>query len=217
MAGVGALVAEAAAGEHGLDRLALFDEPRAVLAVDRVLRGGGLGLEELAVIEIVGVLHVARGVELRDVQGLEALVVRDHLAVVLQREAHRAEHVLALALHQRDRVIGAAAEHRRHRNVKRGDGVELALQLLLPEALHAHGQLLGDLTLEIVDLAAEGALRLFGQPAEVFQQRRHQTLLAEKGDAQLLQLALALDPLQLVEKAGLEITDFFIHIDNLRQ
>ena len=96
-----AFVAEAATREDGTQRCT-------VLFHDGVLRGRGVGLQQLTVIEIVGVLHVAGGVMLRNVQCLKAVVIRYDLAVVFNRKAHGSENFFQLALHERDGVIGAA-------------------------------------------------------------------------------------------------------------
>ena len=159
VAGVGALVAEAPAGKHGLDGHAGFDEPGAVLAVNGVLGGGGLGLEQLAVIQIIGILHIPGGMEFGDIQGFKAFVVRHHFAVILHGKAHGAENGFQLALHQGDGMIGAPVHGGGHGNVEHRQRVDFLPQRFFPEGFQALGQLVGDLALEIVDLlCAEGAL-----------------------------------------------------------
>src|SRR5699024_4904467 len=86
VAGVGGLVAEAPAGEHR-------PQGGAVLAHNGVLGRGGVGLQQLAVVQVIGVLHVPGGVVLGDVHRLEALVVRDDFLVVLNGKAHGGENL----------------------------------------------------------------------------------------------------------------------------
>ena len=88
VAGVGRLVAEAASRENRLDRHAVLGEVLAVLSENRVLCRRGLRFEQLTVLEIVGVLHIARGVVLGNIYRLKALVVGYDLGVILYGEAH---------------------------------------------------------------------------------------------------------------------------------
>ena len=99
MAGVRGLVSKAPAGEDGPHR-------RAVLPQNKILRGGGMGLEELAVFQIVGVLHIPCGVVLGDVHRLETLVVGDDLLKVLYNKAHGGKDLLQLPLDYGYWVVG---------------------------------------------------------------------------------------------------------------
>ena len=211
VAGVGGLVAEAAAGEHSLDRHAVVHQIIAVLAVDGVLGGGSLRLEQLAVVQVVGILHVAGGVELGDVQGLEALVVRDDLGIVLQVEAHGAEHLLTLALHQGDGVIGAAIHIRRHRNVELRQGINFRLQLGGLHGLQLFRQCDGDLILQLVGFGADGLALLHGHVAHALEQLGHLALLAQVAHAQGFQGGHVSHLGELGFEACLQGCDLLVH------
>ena len=114
-----------------------------------------MGLQQLTVIEIVGVLHVAGGVMLRNVQCLKAVVIRYDLAVVFNRKAHGSENFFQLALHERDGVIGAAVGIHRQRDIILLCAVDKAVFLLLPDALHVCCDAFVDFALERIDGLAE--------------------------------------------------------------
>ena len=212
VAGVGGLVAEAAAGEHSLDRHAVVHQIIAVLAVDGVLGGGSLGLEQLAVVQVVGILHVAGGVELGDVQGLEALVVRDDLGIVLQVEAHGAEHLLTLALHQGDGVVGAALHIRGHRHVKLRQRVDLRLQLGSLHGLQLFRQGDGDCILQLVGFGADGLALLHGHVAHALEQLGHLALFAQVAHAQGFQRGHVGHLRKLGFEACLQGSDLLVHV-----
>ena len=88
MAGVGRLISEAASGEYGLDGNTLFSEGRTVFFQYCILRGRCLGFQELAVFQVIGVLHISCRVVLRDIYRLEAFIVGDHLRIILYSKAH---------------------------------------------------------------------------------------------------------------------------------
>ena len=106
MAGVDLLVPEAASGEDGAKRNTFF-EVGSVFAKNSILRRRGVGLEQLAVAQVICVLHVASGMMLRNVERLEAVVVVCDLGVVLNGEAHVEEYLVNLALNERYRAVRA--------------------------------------------------------------------------------------------------------------
>ena len=174
-------------------------------------RGVGAQQDVGVLLDEEGVLHVARGVELRNVQALEALVVRHDLGVILHREAHRLEHLLALALHQRDRVIRPAGHVRRHGNVKFGQGVDFALQFLCLERFQLFRQGDGDGGFQLVRLAPDGLFLLVGQAAHALERVGHFALAAEVIHAQGFQIHHVGDLLQLGIKAAFQGFDLLVH------
>lgn len=78
-----------------------------VFAKNSILRRRGVGLEQLAVAQVICVLHVASGMMLRNVERLEAVVVVCDLGVVLNGEAHVEEYLVNLALNERYRAVRA--------------------------------------------------------------------------------------------------------------
>ncbi len=211
MAGVGCLVAEAASGENRLNRHAVINQRVTVAAVNGVLRGRRLRLEQLPVVQIISILHVACRMEFGDVERLEALVVRHDLGVILDREAHRFEYLLALALHQRDGVIGAAGQIRRHGEVKLRQRIDFALKLLRLERLQLFRKRHGDGSLELVRLASDRLFHLIGHRSHALEGIGHLALAPEVADAERLKIDHAGNLLQLRIKAVFQRFDFFVH------
>ncbi len=153
------------------------------------LRGRGVGAEEqAAAFEVERVLHVARRVVGRHVEGLEVVVVVLHLGPVVDLVAHRHEDVLELLADHGQRVavphVGVPA---------RQGGVEAVLAQRVPAALlleargERHEPLL-DRRLRRVQLLARLPTLGVGQLAERLQEGRERPRLpAEESVAQRLE------------------------------
>ena len=187
VAGVDLLVSEAASGKDGAKRNTFF-KVGGVFAKNSVLRRRGVGLEQLAVAQVICVLHVARGMVLRNVERLEAVVVVCDLGVVLNGEAHVKEYLVNLALNERYRAVRA--------------GVRVAGERLVVD-LGAFNEALFFKSLELLETLLHGGLdELFyrvylltclfllivGQGAKLAHEICDVTLFAEELYPQLLKL-----------------------------
>ena len=123
------LIAVHAAEARDADRqdvLARFAPARSVLQDPR-LHGGGVAAQQQATVDPERVLHVARGVVLRDVEGVEVVERPLDLRPVDPDESEPAQHVQAPLLHGVNRVDGPLG------------GREARRRQVLPLAPHAVG------------------------------------------------------------------------------
>ena len=97
MAGVNRLVPEAAPGEDRPDR-------RAEAQKRSDLVGGGMGSEDQVVLQPERILHITRRVIVRDIERLEAEILRLDLGPGQDREPHSLKDIFQLHLGERDRV-----------------------------------------------------------------------------------------------------------------
>ena len=163
------------------------------------LHAGGVGAEQqrvgMARGHEEGVLHVARRVVRREVERLEDVVVVLELGAFRDVVAEFAEDVHDFLADDGHRMAGAQLQRvAGHREVLLGalgggllaDGVAQAVDRLLREVL------------QLVERAAELALHVLVHGAELLEERRDLTLLAEETHARLLHflLGFALEVLQ---------------------
>ena len=114
MAGVNRLVAEAAPGKDRPDR-------RAEAQKRSNLVGGGVGPENQVVLQPERILHIARRVIVRDIERLEAEILRLNLGPGQDREPHHLKDIFQFHLGERDRVQRPqAASGPRSGEVQRG-------------------------------------------------------------------------------------------------
>ena len=212
MAGVGGFIPEASAREDRLDGRSVFDEPIPVFSVNGVLGRRGLGLQQLSVLQIVGILHIPCRVEFGNVQRFKALVVGHDLAVILHGKAHGSENRLALALNKRNRMEGTAFRIQRNRHIKLGQSFDLPLQFCPAQVLQLVGKSLGHRLLQLVDRLTHSLPVFRRKSAHAFQQSCHTAAFSQKGDPQFFHLSGALSLFQLLLKIFLQPRNFFKHL-----
>ena len=101
MRGIGRLVAEDAPGADNPERRR---EPFHAAYLDRRC----VGAEQIAVFRPEGVLHIARGVVLRNVERFEVIIIGFHFGAVQHLESHRCKNILDFVLYLRQRMQMAA-------------------------------------------------------------------------------------------------------------
>ncbi len=119
--GVHALVAEDAAGRDHAQRRA---QPLHAAHLHR----RGVGAQQVAAFQPEGVLHVARGVVGRNVEGVEIVILGFHFGAVQHGEAERGEQLFELALDAGDGMQMAAARAGRGQREVEPFGVEPGVQ-----------------------------------------------------------------------------------------
>ena len=167
----------------------------------RIWTGRGVRAQQDLPAHVEGVLHVARGMVLRDVERLEVVVVELDLGALGHREAHAGEHVHDLVVHPRQGMEApgddAAARERQIGPIGGQPGPPLEAVQDHPPAL----ELRLDLGLGQVGLAPHHRPvggRQAGQGAE---QLGEGALLAEVLDPDLLEVPAGGGPLDLLAGA----------------
>ena len=164
------------------------------------------------VLDVEGVLRVARWVVLGQVEQLEVVVVVLDLRALHHVKAHASEHVDELVLHEGDRVHAA----QRRVLARLGDVDRLARELLLllelfdsaVERVELRGQLFAHLVDHLTGLRAH----VRGELAHRAQQHRQIALLAQQLEAQCVKAGLVADRLQRGGGFLLDFAQLLLHI-----
>ena len=187
MAGVDFFVSEASAREYGADGISAL-KIALILSENCILSGGCVGFEKLVCAQIIGILHISRGVMLGNIESLEAVVIVGNLAVILNIESHRKEDILNLALNKSDGMIRAEVNADGHRFIIALGRIDESLNLFL----FYLGELCGDAVfnklLNFVYFLAGLFLLLVGDIPELLHKRLNIALLAEEFNPQLLNI-----------------------------
>ena len=164
------------------------------------------------VLDVEGVLRVARRVVLREIEQLEVVVVVLDLRALDHVKAHAGEHVDQLILHEGDRVHAA----QRRVLARFGDVDGLACELLFLLELFDFAvqrvELRGELFAHLVDHLAGLRAHVRGELAHRAQQHRQVALLAQQLQAQRVKTGLVADRFERSGGLFLDFAQLLLHI-----
>ena len=158
---------------------------RAVFLHHAGLHGAGLGAQQLAAVEIEGILLVAGGVVIRGVQGIKAVPLVLNLRAIGQGEAHAAQHAHCFIAHNGNGVQPASRQGGTgHGEICPGHGG--GINFLLQSGL-AVLQRSGDGSAGLVQQRPHGGLVFLGHIAHALLHLGESTFLAQDTHAGILQ------------------------------